>query len=64
MRKNNLDDFLSLPIQSLEIDTSEPLYHIDELVLEGITMEHHSLDVSFGSRKVSVTVNKGIWFSK
>lgn len=64
MRENSSDDFLSIPIQSLEIDTSEPLYHIDEFVLEGVTMEHHSLDVSFGSRKVSVTVNKGIWYSK
>ncbi len=46
----------SLPVQSLEIDKSEPAFSLEEIDLE-YKMDDRLLDVSFGSRKTNVKVN-------
>lgn len=53
---------LRVPIQSLELDTSEPSLTIEELGLDD-ALNDNLLDVSFGKRKTSVTVNHHAkWF--
>ena len=46
------------PIQSLEIDTKEPTYKLYDYGIEGVMVERHSLDVSFGGRKTSISVTR------
>lgn len=47
---------LMLPVQSLELDKSEPSYSIEDLGIED-EVNDDLLDVSFGRRKTSVNVN-------
>lgn len=49
----------SLPVQSLEIDKSEPLYTVEEIVPDD-RMDDGLLDVSFGCRKTNVKVNNHV----
>lgn len=47
---------LMLPVQSLELDKSEPSYSIEDLGIED-EVNDDLLDVSFGKRETSVNVN-------
>jgi len=47
---------IGYPIQSLEIDTKEPAYQLYDYGIEDIMVDNHSLEVSFGGRKVTITV--------
>ncbi len=49
---------LGNPTQSLEIDTKEPTCQLYDYGIEGVMVESHSLDVSFGSRKMSISVTR------
>ena len=52
----------SLPVQSLEIDKSEPIFSIEEICIDD-KMDDGLLDVSFGNRKTNVKVNPHVkWF--
>ena len=53
-----LDDILGAPVRGLEIDTKVPAYKLEDYGFDGIIMESRALDVSFGHRKVEVTVTK------
>ena len=54
-----LDDILGAPVRGLEIDTKMPAYKLEDYGIDGLIMESRELDVSFGRRKVEVTVVKG-----
>ena len=59
--KNTFDDFLSGPIQSLEIDRSRPDFQLEDFLLDQLQVGSHSLDVSFGGRKVVIDVRQEKW---
>ncbi len=64
--KKNMDadiinDFLGGPIRSLEIDNSVPAYHLEDYQMDQRVAVSHSLDVSFGGRKVVVDVKHEKW---
>ena len=44
------------PIQSLEIDTKGPVCQLYDYGIEDILVDSQSLEVSFGGRKVTITV--------
>lgn len=60
----NVDNDIANPIQFLEIDTKEPAYHLYDYGIESMMVEHHSLDVSFGSQQVSISVTRKKFRSK
>lgn len=62
MWDNNND--IGNPIQSLEIDTKVPAYQLYDYGIDSVIVEHHSLDVSFGSRKVAISVTRKSFRSK
>lgn len=56
-----LNDFLGGPIRSLEIDNNVPAYHLEDYQMDQPITIGHSLDVSFGARKVFVDVKHKKW---
>lgn len=58
---NTLNVFLGGPISSLEIDNSRPDYVLEDYQMDQFQVGSHSLDVSFGGRKVVIDVRQGKW---
>ena len=59
-----LDDVLGAPIRGLEIDVKTPAYILEDYGVESDMVESRALDVSFGRRKVVVSVTKRNKWSK
>lgn len=45
------------PLDGFEIDTKEPVYHLEDFGFDSFLVEQPSLDLSFGSRSAKVSVS-------
>lgn len=64
MDYDSIDDILQNPVKSLEIDTKQPEYQLDEILSEEMIMDSRSLDVSYGGRSTEIIVYDNVRWNK